>query len=300
MASFPEFTVIMTTYNRAHLLTRAVESVLSQTLRDFELLVIDNGSTDATREVVRSISDDRVAYVRNPRPTDSCDGPRNLGIEMARGKLIAFLDDDDIWYPERLAKVKAAFDAHPEAIAVCHDEHRNVNGRIEGVLRYGPWSDDLHERLLYERNCLSSCGTTVRVEVLRRLGGFDLRREISGAGDYDMWIRMTEDGSRVFFLNEPLGEFSLTGANASSVDAAFGEKVALVVRTHLIRHEKRPFFMLSKTAMWRLFKLYAFAGKSYLKRGRNIQGVVCVGRASLLVARRPSLVLELSARRSHE
>src|SRR3989338_11247573 len=106
----PLFTVVMATYNREDMLPRAVASVLNQTFADFELLVIDNGSTDGTESVVRDIKDGRVSYVRNNKPTSSCDGPRNLGITMAKGLYTAFLDDDDIWYPPRLGKVKSAFE----------------------------------------------------------------------------------------------------------------------------------------------------------------------------------------------
>ena len=95
------FTVIITTYNRRDLLPHAIQSVLGQTFTDFELLVIDNGSMDDTKFVVQAIKDDRIKYVLNPKPTQSCDAPRNLGIEIAQGKFISFLDDDDIWYPRK-------------------------------------------------------------------------------------------------------------------------------------------------------------------------------------------------------
>jgi glycosyltransferase involved in cell wall biosynthesis len=113
----PLFSVIITTYNRRELLPRAMASVLEQRCGDLELLVIDNGSTDGTREAVEAIGDPRVRYVRNPRPTGSCDGPRNHGLALARGRYTAFLDDDDAWYPEKLEKVKAAFEADPRADA---------------------------------------------------------------------------------------------------------------------------------------------------------------------------------------
>ena len=105
IASQYTFTVIITTFNRENLLPRAIQSVRSQTFSDFELLVIDNGSTDHTKEVVQSIKDNRIKYVFNTNPSQSCDAPRNLGIQLARGNLISFLDDDDIWYPQKLKKV---------------------------------------------------------------------------------------------------------------------------------------------------------------------------------------------------
>ncbi len=288
--NMPLFTVIISTYNRRDLLPRAIRSVLGQTLGDFELLVIDNGSTDDTRSVVEDIKDPRIKYVLSPHPTESCDGPRNLGIQTARGAFVAFLDDDDIWYPERLAKVKKAFDEHPDASCVCHNEMKNVNGRIDGVFRYGPWTDDLYDRLLYEGNCLSSCGTTIKTDVVRRFGGFDTRRDYTEVADFDLWIRMAEKGVKTFFLDEPLGEFFLTERNWSVVSPRFWAKQALMVRTHILRSEKKPFFMVSKKGMRKLFQLYFITARAYMRSKQYLDAFLWFLKASLFLVRRPSLI----------
>lgn len=281
----PVFTVIISTYNRKDMLPRAIESVLNQTFGNFELLVIDNGSTDGTGTVVGALKDPRIRYVKNPEPTSSCDGPRNMGIEMARGKYVAFLDDDDTWYPERLEKVKKAFDAHPEVAAVCHNEKRNFKGKTDKLLAYGPWSEDIHERLLYEGNCLSSCATTVKTETLRSLGGIDTRAEYTAAGDYDLWLRMTSGGAKIYFIEEPLGEFGFTGSNRSVKDAAFQFRVATLVKDHILAYEKQRLFGISKRGAMRLFKLYAIAGKYFLKAGRPIPALGCFLRAFIFIIR---------------
>lgn len=290
----PTFTVIISTYNRAGILPNAIRSVLGQTYGDFECLVIDNGSTDATAEAVKGFKDGRIRYIRNPKPTRSCDGPRNMGIEMARAPLVAFLDDDDIWYPERLAKVKHAFDEHPDIAAVCHHEARRVNGRIDQVLVCGPWSSDMHERLLYERNCLSSCATTVRTEILRTLGGFDLRDEVIATSDYDLWIRMASRGYKVHFIDEPLGEFTVTGKNWSVVNPAFESKVALLVKNHLSAYEKKPLLLLSTKGLQRLLKLYLIAARAFARGRKPLEASAWFFRACLIIAARPSLVGRLT------
>ncbi|MFH1791941.1 MAG: glycosyltransferase [Candidatus Omnitrophota bacterium] len=292
----PLFTVVMSTYNRSVLLPRAINCVLKQTYPDFELLVIDNGSTDNTPDVVMAIKDPRVIYVRNPNPTGSCDGPRNTGIGIARGEYTCFLDDDDIWYPERLEKVKRAFDEHSFVSAVCHNEYKNVDGNIEGILKYGPGGDDLFERLLYERNCMSSCATTVKTGVLRNLGGFDLRKEFAGAADYDLWLRLAREGHSVFFIDEPLGEYSITGENFSIVDRAYGAKLARLVEMHMLDYEKKPLWNISGRGMWWLFQLNAIAGKSYILSGRVKDASASILKALLFMARRPALMLKLAAK----
>ncbi|RLF83553.1 glycosyl transferase, partial [Thermococci archaeon] len=99
--SRPTVSVIIPTYNRANLLKRAIASVLNQTFTDFELIVVDDASPDNTPEVVRSINDGRIRYVRLKKNSG---GPvaRNTGIRKARGRFIALLDDDDEWLPNRL------------------------------------------------------------------------------------------------------------------------------------------------------------------------------------------------------
>ena len=97
----PFFTVVIPTYNRSNLLKRAVVSVLDQTFDDFEIIIIDDHSTDDTCSVVSSFSDPRIKYAINHRKKGAC-GARNTGIFVAKGKWVAFLDDDDVWLPDKL------------------------------------------------------------------------------------------------------------------------------------------------------------------------------------------------------
>ncbi|MFQ5769234.1 MAG: glycosyltransferase family 2 protein, partial [bacterium] len=98
----PFFTVVIPTHNRAELLKEAIQSVLAQTFSDFELIVVDDHSTDNTRDVIASFRDSRIKYVLNDRTTGGA-GTRNAGIFRAQGEWVAFLDDDDVWLPQKLA-----------------------------------------------------------------------------------------------------------------------------------------------------------------------------------------------------
>ena len=102
-APLPVVSVVISTYNRQEKLKRALASVLGQTLRDIEVIVVDNASTDATEEVVRNVKDLRVRYIRHD---SNKGGPaaRNTGIKHARAPYIALLDDDDEWMPQKLEK----------------------------------------------------------------------------------------------------------------------------------------------------------------------------------------------------
>jgi len=112
MSSSERVSVVVPTYNRAHLIQRSLESVLGQTHQDLEVLVVDDASTDDTEEVVRAFKDSRVHYLRH----DSNRGPsasRNSGIRASRGRYVAFLDSDDEWVPEKLERQLSAFASNP-------------------------------------------------------------------------------------------------------------------------------------------------------------------------------------------
>jgi len=108
MTSSPAVSVIIPTYNRAHLLPRAIRSVLAQTFQDFEVIVVDDGSTDDTEAVVRSFPDPRIIYLRHDMNRGGS-AARNTGIRAARGEYIAFLDSDDEWLREKLERQLEVF-----------------------------------------------------------------------------------------------------------------------------------------------------------------------------------------------
>lgn len=118
--------VVLTTYNRPDMTVEAIDSVLAQTHPSFELIVVDDGSTDKTPSVLAEYGD-RIRVVT--KPNGGVASARNVGIAHARGELIAFTDDDDVWLPEKLVRQQAYFDAHPEVgLIYCDCERFNEAG----------------------------------------------------------------------------------------------------------------------------------------------------------------------------
>ena len=123
--STPLISVIIPSYNRAHVIEKSARSVLAQTFADFELLIIDDGSSDNTRQVVEGLQDDRVRYVYQEN-AGAC-AARNHGIALAQGEYIAFHDSDDLWYPDKLEKqlhciVETGSDIVICKLAMCHPD----------------------------------------------------------------------------------------------------------------------------------------------------------------------------------
>lgn len=210
----PTFSVVIPTHNREKIVPHTIRCVLEQTFGDFELLVVDNGSVDDTGKAVSCISDPRLRYFRR-EDSGSPAAPRNLGIRNARGRYVALLDDDDVWYPGKLEAVHRAFLEDPSADIVCHNENIRRMGRICGMKHYGPAEKASFRSLLFEGNCVSGSATTIRADVLREAGAFREGPEYFEIEDYDLWLRLAFLGRKFSFIEEPLGEFVLHEASGT-------------------------------------------------------------------------------------
>ena len=126
MNKSPFFSVVIPTYNCADFLKRALSSVFVQTYQNFEVIVVDNSSTDNTEDVLNSFDDKRLT-VKNVNNNGIIAHSRNKGIKNAIGDWIAFLDSDDVWNSDKLMKVKNAIKQNPKVILICHDEWHIIN-----------------------------------------------------------------------------------------------------------------------------------------------------------------------------
>ncbi|MBB3103211.1 glycosyltransferase family 2 protein [Azomonas macrocytogenes] len=187
MSSIPRVTVFIPVHNRQHYITTAVDSILAQTFEDFELLVVDDGSTDATLEMLSRYRDPRLRVECNPRNL-GLPGTRNRGLELARGEYIALLDSDDKAWPTRLARQVAVLDRHPELVQIgsaC--DFMDANGqRINRVRRRPLDADDVDASLLFY--CALTNRTIMgRTAILREYGYSD---DFPSCEDYELHLRL--------------------------------------------------------------------------------------------------------------
>ncbi len=202
--------IVMSTYNRAHLVGEAIRSALAQTYTDFELIVVDDGSKDDTRDVVAGFADPRIRYVY--KKNAGLAAGRNTGIEYACGDYIAFLDDDDLYLPNKLAVQVAFMDQYPE-IGWTSGGYRitDMQGKFLGEQR--PW---LHYPKLELRIWLFWCPTCptavmVRREWLDRGGGFDSQQGLQE--DWELWLRLAYAGCQMVWVPEIVCVYRLHSAN---------------------------------------------------------------------------------------
>ena len=188
--SVPQVSVVITAYNQARWLGQAIDDVRRQTFRDWELVVVDDGSTDSTRAVVaRYEGDPRVRYLFQPNQERSA--ARNRGVAATSGRLLAFLDADDRWVPDKLAKQVAALAASPEA-AFCYTPARFVNGSGAPLATRKPprsvagW---IFPRLV-RANLIILASVVARRDRVEEVGGFDAALPVYGCEDWDLWLRL--------------------------------------------------------------------------------------------------------------
>jgi glycosyltransferase involved in cell wall biosynthesis len=184
----PEVSVIIPTYNRCAMLLEAIDSVLAQTASAFELIVIDDGSTDGTAEhLMRLRKTIRIERIEHSGPAAA----RNRGVALAGAPLIAFLDSDDLWAPTKLERQLAFMRANPGCAILQTDEIWIRNGRrVNPGVRHRKRAGDIFIDSL--RTCLISMSATLmRTDLFRSLGGFD--EVMTAAEDYDLWLRILID-----------------------------------------------------------------------------------------------------------
>lgn len=181
--SLPLVSVIIPTFNRAHRLAETIQSVLIQS--DFELIVVDDGSTDDTKKVLQSFSDIQVIRLQENHGVSYA---RNRGIEEARGSLICFLDSDDLWEEGKLEAQVKWMQEHPTCQAVYTDEKWIRNGvRVNPMNKHQKYSGDIF------RQCLPLCivspsSVMLRKSLLDEVGLFDESMPV--CEDYDLWLRI--------------------------------------------------------------------------------------------------------------
>jgi glycosyltransferase involved in cell wall biosynthesis len=181
-----EVSVIIPTYNRASSVSRAVSSVLEQTFRDFELIVVDDGSIDDTPAAL-SRFDGKISVIKHPENL-GVSAARNSGIKASQAPLIAFLDSDDYWLPEKLDIQVQYFSENPSAV-VCQTEEIWVRNGV----RVNPWNKHLKPTgNIFERSLklcvVSPSAVMMRHVIFDEVGLFD--EDFPVCEDYDLWLRI--------------------------------------------------------------------------------------------------------------
>jgi len=269
----PFFSVIIPTYNRAKELKRAVESVLVQSFIDYEILVMDDGSTDKTKDVVSAFDDQRIRYewaVNSGGPAT----PRNRGIDAASGDWICFLDADDLWYPNKLTKVYESIKSNPEKDLLCHDEMLAVKGsERKELLKHGPYEKDFYQVMLIEGNRISTSATSVRRAFLKKHAlRFNQSADYVIVEDYDMWLRIAFYDGQFIFIDDILGEYIIEEKNISLNREKLFHNLKVLLKDHVFLLQT---FDSNKDQLWAkiIARMLLSDVKESIKKKKYITGL---------------------------
>jgi glycosyltransferase involved in cell wall biosynthesis len=220
--------VIIPTYNQAGFLREALRSVVAQTFRDWRVTVVNNMSTDHTHAVVAEFSDQPIRIIDFANHGVIA-AARNRALHEASAQYVAFLDSDDWWHPHKLARCVERLDQGAEL--VCHAEEWRAQGSSR-TMRYGPQARMVYREMLLGGNCLSTSAIVGRTSVFQQVGGFAVRADFITAEDYDLWLRLSQRGTRIELIDDVLGVFRIHAASASSSIARNRDAEIAVVASH--------------------------------------------------------------------
>jgi len=276
----PVVSVILPTYNRKDLVAKSIQSVLDQTYRDFELIIIDDASTDGTEEVIKEFSDPRILFRKH---TENKGGAvaRNTGINAAKGAFIAFQDSDDVWLPDKLEKQMAVFDNSPASIGVVYsqcarwegDKEREIPGEFPKIK-----NGNIFPVLLLE-NFITLPTVVMKKACLAKVGQFD--ETLPRLQDWELFLRIAKH-FEFRYVPEPLVHSFFTEGSISSKPKALREATEIILMKHLDEYKADP--VLYAGRLIGLANLYRLENNSIKSREYLFKAFKVNHRPGLIVA----------------
>jgi len=234
MSDNPFFSVVLPNFNHGRYLKDAIDSVLNQDFNNWELLIIDNYSTDNSDEVISSYKDSRIRVFKIKNEGIIAKS-RNLGIKNAQAKWIAFLDSDDIWYFNKLSRLIELTDDNFDII--CSNEYRH--DLEEGIIKplyYNLKSNNFYKELLLKGNALSTSATIVSRDFLNKNKlDFSENLDFITVEDYDFWMQIASKNGSFGFCKEFLGEFRIHGSNNSNNFKLHSNNLIKLLKNHVYK-----------------------------------------------------------------
>ena len=262
--NLPLVSIVLPTYNCAAFLPHSIGSILAQIYNSYEIIVVDDGSTDNTKEVLYPFMQ-RIKYIlleqNKGLPT-----ARNIGILSAQGKYIAFIDADDLWLPEKLQTDIEYFETHPE-VSMVYSKHLNIdqNGRMldEASQKRLP-SGNIFTQLFSEQNFIITSSVVVRKEIFETTGLF--YEQLSNCQDWDMWLRIAFY-FKVGGINTPLVKYRHNPHSLSKNRNNVLKYQKMVIDKIYSNFKDKENGINEKLYKKRLASHYAKVGRYYLRMG---------------------------------
>ena len=206
MSNSPLFSIIIPTFNQSSFLEKAINSVLLQK-KNYEIIIIDNYSTDNTEEIVAKYKDQNLQYLK-VKNLGIIGKSRNVGIKNSSAPWIAFLDSDDQWHEDKLFHLEEFINKNPHYDVITNDEEIIYEGTKKKVVwEYGPFTKDFYKKLIIEGNCVSTSASVVKKKfLLEKNILFSEKEAFVSVEDYDFFLNLALNHAKFKFLHKTLGK----------------------------------------------------------------------------------------------
>jgi glycosyltransferase involved in cell wall biosynthesis len=263
--SNPRVSVIMPAFNAAETIRDSIDSVLNQTFKNWELIIIDDCSRDKTCEIVQSYANTQMKLLRQVEHK-GISAARNAGARAASGEYIAFLDSDDLWLPRKL-EIQIQYHTANPSYLISHTAFTAFYGNKKGsrlwrqkLVRANRKRGDLLP-LLYYNTIVATLTVMMRRSLFMDIGGFD--GEIQGCEDLDLWIRIAQKGSQFGYINEILARYRNNPGGISKDVSKYRRTVRKYIREKIIASTVVPPSVKKRA----LAGYYLMFGRLYEKKG---------------------------------
>jgi len=255
--------IIIPCYNAEKYIEETIQSVINQTYQDWELIIIDDGSKDSSRQIISTYLDDkRISYQYQENSGVSI--ARNNGITKANGKYITFLDADDVWFSNNLEeKIRYIENQKVDAVYSLFD---TIHGKKDFVTKIVTVANQptLKDILLQKGNYSTApSGIVLKSEILQKIGGFDAH--LSNNADQDIWIRILSNNYKIALLEKPLWQYRVHERNMSS-NITLLEKDSILLFNKMAKNNLFHSFWFKQRCV---AKLYLMLAGSWWKDGNN-------------------------------
>ena len=239
----PLVSIVIPTYNHAKFISKALKSVIDQTYKNWEAIIIDNESVDETCKLVNDFNDSRIKYFKI-----SNDGviakSRNLGIKEAKGDWIAFLDSDDWWTKDKLEVCFGKIGKNTDFIYHAHEYVNKSKSFFKKKIIRGrqlkkPILNDLLISTITNGSQISNSSVIVRKNTLIKIGGLNENKILVGSDDYDTWLRIAQITDQFLYVNKKLSYYLVHDANITSKDMSISQRLVVKDFIHLFNNQQK-------------------------------------------------------------
>lgn len=242
----PIFSIIIPTYNSIKTLDKTLRSVLNQSFKHYEIIIVDDGSTDNTFTKLKSFKDTRIKLFKIKRSGGPAK-PRNYGISKSSSNWICFLDSDDIWEKNKLS-ILYKFIKRKKFDVLCHNEYLKQDNNIQ-ISKYGPFKKNFYKHLLINGNSLSTSATMLNKNFLKKNNlKFNESRNFVSVEDYDLWMMFAKKNANFLFIDNILGTYLIHNNGISQNNVKHFNNLKNLLFYHVFKIQK---FESDKKALWK-------------------------------------------------